>query len=135
MTVVAPRSVRSPLSVRAAALLLVPLAVVSGLGAVLFTFVWGEASGLGLVFGAFSLATTATAVAAVPSLLRGLRSGWAVVVVWACSFSYWSVYKVFAEGEGAAAPFLLASLAVLALLCTGSARAHAGVDAVTEGHR
>jgi hypothetical protein len=73
---------------------------VSTTGLVLFTVVWGEGPvGAGAVFAAFVLATTASAVAALPGLLRGRLEAWAVVTVWSCCYTYWSVYKVFGERE------------------------------------
>lgn len=127
MTVVSSPPVRSPLAVRAAALLLVPLALASATGAALFTFVWGDAASVGTVFGVFALVTTATVLAAVPSLLRREATGWAVAFVWACSYSYWSVYKVFVEQELSSVPFLVAGLSVVALLASPSARTAAGI--------
>ena len=131
MTVTAPPSappVRSPLAARAAAALLVLLATSSTLGLVMFGFVWNdEPFGAGLVFAAFMLATAVTAVAAVPSLLRGEVLGWAVTFGWGCCYTYWSVYKVFGEREFESAGFLLAGCGVVALLATRSARIHAGI--------
>lgn len=120
---------RPPLAVRAAALLLVPLVLVSTTGLVLFTFVWGEGPlGAGAVFAAFVLATTASAVAALPGLLRGRLEAWAVVTLWSCCYTYWSVYKVFGEREYESAGFLAAGTAVVALLTTRSARVFAGAS-------
>ena len=117
---------RPPLAVRAAAALLVPLFLVSTTGLVLFTVVWGEGPvGAGAVFAAFVLATTASAVAALPGLLRGRLEAWAVVTVWSCCYTYWSVYKVFGEREYESAGFLAAGIALVALLTSRSARAHA----------
>ena len=122
-------TVRPPLAVRAAALLLVPLVLVSTTGLVLFTVVWGEGPvGAGAVFAAFVLATTASAVAALPGLLRGRLEAWAVVTVWSCCYTYWSVYKVFGEREYESAGFLAAGIALVALLTSRSARAHAGAS-------
>ena len=123
-----PTRTRSPLAVRAAALLLVPLVLVSTTGLVLFTFVWGDGPlGAGAVFAAFVLATTASAVAALPGLVRGRLEAWAVVTLWACCYTYWSVYKVFGEREYESAGFLVTGVAIVALLASRSARAHAGV--------
>ena len=122
-----PSAVRAPLAVRAAAALLVPLVLVSTTGLVLFTFVWGEGPlGAGAVFAAFVLATTASAVAALPGLLRGRLEAWAVVTLWSCCYTYWSVYKVFGEREYESAGFLATGIAVVALLTSRSARTHAG---------
>jgi hypothetical protein len=119
---------RPPLAVRAATVLLVPLALVSTAGLLLFTFLWGEGPvGAGAVFAAFVLATTASAVAALPGLLRGRLEAWAVVTVWSCCYTYWSVYKVFGEREYESAGFLATGIALVALLTSRSARAHAGV--------
>lgn len=118
---------RPPLAVRAAAALLVPLVLVSTAGLILFTFVWGEGPlGAGAVFAAFVLATSASAVAALPGLLRGRLEAWAVVTVWSCCYTYWSVYKVFGEREYESAGFLAAGIALVALLTSRTARAHAG---------
>ena len=122
-----PSPARPPVAVRAAALLLVPLALVSTTGLVLFTVVWGEGPvGAGAVFAAFVLATTASAVAALPGLMRGRLEAWAVVTVWSCCYTYWSVYKVFGEREYESAGLLAAGIALVALLTSRSARAHAG---------
>jgi len=122
------RTARPPLAVRAAALLLVPLVLVSTTGLVLFTLVWGEGPvGAGAVFAAFVLATTASAVAALPGLLRGRLEAWAVVTLWSCCYTYWSVYKMFGEREYESAGFLAAGIALVALLTSRSARAYAGV--------
>ena len=128
LTAPPPSSVRSPLAARAAAALLVLLATTSTFGLVMFGFVWSdEPFGAGLVFTAFMLATALTAVAAVPSLLRGEILGWAVTFGWACCYTYWSVYKVFGEREFESAGFLLAGCGVVALLTTRTARVHAGI--------
>ena len=123
-----PGTVRSPLTVRAAAALLVLLATASTFGTVMFGFVWDdEPFGAGLVFVAFMLATAVTAIAAVPSLLRGEALGWAVNFGWACCYTYWSVYKVFGEREFESTGFLLAGCGVVALLASRTARVHAGI--------
>ena len=122
-----PSAARAPRSVRAAALLLVLLALVSTTGLLLFTFVWGEGPvGAGAVFAAFVLATTASAVAALPGVLRGRLEAWAVATVWSCCYTYWSVYKVFGEREYESAGFLAAGVALVALLTSRSARVFAG---------
>ncbi len=129
MTTSAPPvpSLRSPLAVRAAAGLVLLLAAVSTAGLVMFGFVWNDDPlGPGVVFAAFMLATAATAVAALPSLLRGSLTGWAVTGVWGCCYTYWSVYKVFGEQEFESIGFLAAGCGVVALLATRSARVHAG---------
>jgi hypothetical protein len=118
---------RSPLAVRAAAGLVVLLATASTAGLLLFGVVWSDDPlGPGVVFTAFMLATAVTAVAAVPSLLRGSLIGWAVTGLWGCCYTYWSVYKVFGEQEFESAGFLAAGCGVVALLATRSAREHAG---------
>lgn len=83
--------------------------------------------GIGVVFTAFAVATTASAVAAVPALLRGRLVGWAVAVLWLSCFVYWSVYKVFAQAESESVGFLAVAVGTLALLATRSARSFAGV--------
>jgi hypothetical protein len=121
-------SVRSPVTVRAGAALLVLLAAASTFGLVMFSFVWGDHGlGVGAVFSVVAVAAAITAVAAVPSLLRGDPLGWAVTFVWSCCYTYWSVYKVFAEGEFESTAFLVAGIVVVALLSTRAARAHAGI--------
>lgn len=126
----APSSVRAPLPVRFAAGLLVLLAAVSSFGVVMFSFFWGDSGlGAGAVFAAVALTAAVTAVAAVPSLLRGQPAGWAVTTGWATAYTYWSVYKVFAEGEFQSAGFLVAAIVLLTLLLTPRARSHAGVSA------
>ena len=118
---------RPPLAVRAAALLLVPLALVSTTGLVLFTTVWGEGPiGAGAVFAAFVLATTASAVAALPGLLRGRLEAWAVITTWSCCYTYWSVYKVFGEREYESAGLLATGVVLVALLTSRGARTYAG---------
>lgn len=128
MTVTPRSSVRSPLVVRAGAALLVLLAAASTFGLVMFSFVWGDHGvGVGVVFSVVAVGAAVTAVAAVPSLLRGERAGWAIAFVWACCYSYWSVYKVFAEEEFESAVLLAVGVGIVALLSTGRARAHAGM--------
>jgi hypothetical protein len=123
-----PTTARSPLAARAAAGLLVLLATTSTFGLVMFGFVWSdEPFGAGLVFTAFMLATAVTAVAAVPSLLRGEVLGWALTFGWGCCYTYWSVYKVFGEREFESTGFLLAGCGVVALLASRPARVHAGI--------
>ena len=128
MTTTSRSSVRSPLGVRVAAALLVLLAAVSTFGLVMFSFVWGDHGvGVGVVFAVVAVAAAVTAVAAVPSLLRGDRAGWTVAFVWSCCYTYWSFYKVFAEKEFESALFLVAGAGIVALLSTKGARAHAGI--------
>ena len=128
MTVTSRSTLRSPLVVRAAAALLVLLAAVSTFGLVMFSFVWGDHGvGVGVVFAVVAVAAALTAVAAVPSLLRGDRTGWAVAFVWSCCYTYWSTYKVFAEEEFESALFLVVGAGVVTLLSTRGARAHAGI--------
>jgi polyferredoxin len=125
-TVSAPPVARSPLPVRAATVLLVPLIAASSLGLVLFGIVWAdEPFGPGLVFGVVALAAMLTVLAALPSLLRGERTGWLITTGWAVAYSYWSVYKVFAEEEFESWPFLVAGLLVTGLLLSAPARQHA----------
>jgi len=101
----------------AAAALLTLLAVASSTGVILFSVVWtDDALTSGLVFAAMFLATAATALAAIPGLLRGRRTAWLVAVGWTVAYTYWSVYKVFAESEYESAGFLVAALLLLALL-------------------
>ncbi len=120
-------TLRPPLPVRAAALVLVPLALVSTAGLILFTFVRVEGPvGPGAVFAAFVLATTASALAALPGLLRGRLEAWAVVTTWSCCYTYWSVYKVFGEREYESVGFLAAGVVLIALLTSRGARAFAG---------
>lgn len=131
MTVFAPpqAAVRSPRRVRAAAVLLVLLAAASTSGVVLFSLVRNDDPvGSGAVFAAFMIVTAVTAVAAVPALLRGEAAGWAVALLWACCYTYWSVYKVFAEEELESAGFLVAGALLVALLSSRAARTHAGVS-------
>ena len=124
----APVVARSPLAVRLGASLLVLLAAASTVGLVLFGVVWNDDPlGLGTVFLAFMLVTALTAVAAVPSLLRGSLAGWVVCTLWGCCYTYWSVYKVFGEEEVESMGFLAAGTGVVYLLLTRSARAYAGV--------
>lgn len=131
MTVSSPpaAAVRSPWLVRTAAVLLVILAAASTSGVVLFSLIWNDDPiGSGAVFAAFMIATAVTAVAAVPALLRGEATGWALTLLWACCYTYWSVYKVFAEAEFESAGFLGVGAAVVALLSSRSARTHAGIS-------
>ena len=127
-TTATPARVHTPLAVRTAAGLVLVLTAVSTFGLVMFGVVWNEDPlGPGAVFAAFMIATAATAVAAVPSLLRGTVTGWAVTGVWGCCYTYWSVYKVFGEQEFESLGFLAAGCGVVALLATRSARVHAGI--------
>lgn len=127
MTLTAPAATRSPLAVRAGAALLVLTAAASTVGLVMFGLVWADDPlGPGAVFTAFMLATAVTALAAVPSLLRGSALGWALTLGWGCCYTYWSVYKVFGEGEYESAGFLAAGAGVVALLASRAAREHAG---------
>ncbi len=128
MTLTAPPAVRSPLAVRVGAGLLVLLAAASAFGVVMFGFVWNDDPlGAGVVFASFMIATAATAVAAVPSLLRGSALGWALTLGWGSCYTYWSVYKVFSEQEFESLGFLAAGAGVVALLASRPARVHAGV--------
>jgi hypothetical protein len=112
-----PTRRRMPLTTKVACGLLVPLAALSAFGAVMFGVVWDDDGlGSGLVFTAVHLALAVTAVAAVPSLLRAERIGWLLTTGWSFAFSYWSVYKVFAEEEFESTPFLVVGLVVLGLL-------------------
>jgi hypothetical protein len=117
------RSTRAPLTVRAACVLLALLVTASTFGLVMFGFVWtDDPFGPGLVFAAVTLAAAATAVASIPSLLRGDRTGWLVVLGWTIAYDYWSVYKVFGLPEYESFPFLVAGLALLALLAAPATR-------------
>jgi hypothetical protein len=130
ITAPAPATTRSPLSVRAGAALLVLLAAASTFGVVMFGFVWADDPlGAGTVFVAFAIAAAVTAVASVPRLLRGDRLAWSICLLWGCSYTYWSVYKVFAEEEFESVGFLAAGTGVVCLLLTRSAREHVGVRA------
>ena len=122
LTTPAPRT-RAPLTVRAAGALLALLVTVSTFGLVMFTVVWtDEVFGPGLVFAAVALAAAATAAASIPALLRGDRTGWLVALGWTVSFDYWTVYKVFGLPEFESWPFLVAGLALLALLAAPATR-------------
>ena len=122
LTTPAPRT-GAPLTVRAACVLLALLVTVSMFGLVMFTVVWtDDAVGPGLVFAAVALAAAATAVASIPALLRGDRTGWLVVLGWTVAFDYWTVYKVFGLPEYESWPFLVAGLALLALLAAPATR-------------
>ena len=123
-TVAAPAArTRAPLTARAAAVLLALLVTASTFGLVMFTLVWtDDPVGLGLVFSAVTLAAAATALASIPALLRGDRTGWLVVLAWTISFDYWTVYKVFGLPEYESWPFLVAGLALLALLAAPATR-------------
>ena len=128
MTMTSRSSVRSPLVVRAAAALLALLAAVSTFGVVMFSFVWGDHGvGVGVVFAVVAIAAAVTAVAALPSLLRGGRAGWVVTFVWSCCYTYWSFYKVFGQEEFESSLFLVVGAGIVALLSTKGARAHAGI--------
>ncbi len=83
--------------------------------------------GIGVVFTALALATTASAVAAVPALLRGRMVGWAATVLWLSCYTYWSVYRVFAEAESEAVAFLVVAVGILGWLSAPSVRSFAGV--------
>ena len=120
------RTAAPPLPVRAGAALLALTVSASTVGLVLFGVVWNDDPlGAGLVFLAFMLATAATALAALPALLRGSLLGWALTLGWGCCYTYWSVYKVFGEREFESLGFLAAGTGVVALLLTPAARAHA----------
>ena len=129
VTAPAPARTRSPRSVRAGAALLALLATVSMFGVVMFGFVWSdEPVSAATVFVAFMLATALTALAAIPRLLRGELLGWLLTFGWACCYTYWTVYKVFAEQEFESSGFLAAGIGVVWLLGSRSARLHAGVS-------
>jgi hypothetical protein len=114
---------RAPLTVRAAAVLFALLVTASTFGLVMFTVVWtDDPVGPGLVFAAVALAAAVTAVAAIPALLRGDRTGWLVVLGWTVAYDYWTVYKVFGLPEYESWPFLVAGLALLALLAAPATR-------------
>jgi hypothetical protein len=114
---------RAPATVKVASVLLVLLAIASTFGVVMFGFVWNDDPiGAGLVFAAWHLALAVTAVAAIPSLLRGERTGWLLTTGWAFAYTYWSVYKVFGEPEYESWPFLTVGLIVLGLLLAPATR-------------
>ncbi len=118
----APRT-RAPLTVRAACVLLALLVTASTFGLVMFSVVWTkDPVSPGLVFSAVTLAAAATALASIPALLRGDRTGWLVVLGWTVAYDYWSVYKVFGLPEYESWPFLVAGLALLALLAAPATR-------------
>ena len=123
-TVATPASrTRAPLTVRAAVALFALLVTASTFGLVMFTVVWtDDAFGPGLVFAAVALAAAATAVASIPALLRGDRTGWLVVLGWTVTFDYWTVYKIFGLPEYESWPFLVVGLTVLALLAAPATR-------------
>lgn len=132
MTLTAPAHTptRSPLTVRVAAALLVLLAAVSTFGMIMFGLVLSEDPiGAGTVFVAFGIAAAVTAVASVPRLLRGDRLAWSICLIWGCSYTYWSVYKVFAEEEFESVGFLTAGIGVVCMLLARSTREHARVRA------
>ena len=115
--------VRLPLTLRVASGLLVLLVAASMFGLVMFGFVWtDDAFGPGAVFAAVSLAAAVTALVAVPSLLRGDRTAWLVVLGWTVAYDYWTVYKVFGLPEFESTPFLVTGLVVLALLAAPATR-------------
>ncbi len=104
-----------------AAVLLVLLAIVSSAGMIYFGFFYSEPSA-GVVFAAIGVAQHATGLATLPGLLRGSRTPWLVAVGYAWSYSFWSVYKVFAESETSSVPYLVVSLALLGLLLAPATR-------------
>lgn len=104
-----------------AAALLVLQALVSGAGMVYFGLFYGEV-GVGAVFTAVGIAQHATGLATLPGLLRGARTPWLVAIGYAWSYSFWSVYKTFAEGETSSTAFLVVGLALLGLLLAPATR-------------
>jgi hypothetical protein len=127
VTATAPATRRAPAAVRAAAALLVLLVLVSSAGNIYFSFVFPtQVFTPLLVFTAIFLATAATALAAVPGLLRGDRTAWLIALGWTVAYDYWSVYKVFVGPEYESAGFLVAGLLLLALLSLPATRRHAG---------
>ena len=125
----APTRRRAPIGLRVAAALLVLLMTVSTAGLVLFGFVWNDDPvGPGLVFAAVVVAGMATALAALPGMLRGDSTRWLVVVGWVVAYDYWSVYKVFGEQEFESAGFLVTGLVIAALLTGPAARRHVGAS-------
>lgn len=104
-----------------AAVLLVLQALVSSAGMIYFSFFVGEV-GAGVVFAAVGVAQHATGLATLPGLLRGSRTPWLVAIGYAWSYSFWNVYKTFAEGEASSLPYLVVSLTLLALLLLPATR-------------
>lgn len=71
---------------------------------------------------AVGLAKHATGLATLPGLFRGARIPWLVAIGYAWSYSFWCVYKVFAEEEISSVPYLVVSLALLGLLLAPATR-------------
>ena len=114
---------RAGVAAWAAAVLLVLLVAANLLGVVMFGLVWADDPvGPGLVFLVMVVATGLTALAAVPGLLRGARTAWAVVTTWAVAYEYWTVYKVFGELEWISLPHLAVGAALLGLLALPAVR-------------
>lgn len=114
---------RAGVATWAAAVLLLLLVGAHVAGGVMFGFVWtDDPVGPGLVFLATVVVVGLTALAAVPGLLRGDRTAWAVAAAWAFAYEYWTVYKVFGELEWISLPHLVAGAALLALLALPSVR-------------
>lgn len=114
---------RAGVAAWAAAALLALLVAANLVGVVMFGLVWADDPvGPGLVFLMVVVVTGLTALAAVPGLLRGDRTAWAVATVWAVAYEYWTVYKVFGELEWISLPHLAVGAALLGLLALPSVR-------------
>lgn len=106
----------------AAVVLLILQALVSSAGLVYFGLFADGATTGGMVFAAVGVAQHATGLATLPGLLRGSRTPWLVAIGYGWSYAFWSIYKVFAEGETESVGFLLVALALLALLVAPATR-------------
>lgn len=122
------RNRRAPLTTRAAAVLLVLLALLHGAGVAFFTLVASpDPFGPVLGFTAVALAAAVTALAAVPGLLRGSHPAWVVALCWAGAFAYWTAYKIPVEDEPEGLVFLAVDLLLLGLLLAPATRRHTAV--------
>jgi hypothetical protein len=123
-----PVRTRAPLGARVAVVLLALLVLAHVVGGVLFGLVWADDPlDPGLVFLAMVVAGGATALAAIPGLLRGDRTAWLLATGWTVAFDYWTVYKVFTYPEMSSLPHLVVGLLLLGLLVSPSVRDAAGV--------
>ncbi len=112
---------RPPATIFAAAVLLVLQALVSSAGLLYFGVFAGGDSGVA-VFAVVGVALHATGLATLPGLFRGARTPWLLAIGYAWSYAFWSIYKVFAEGETESVGFLVVALALLALLVAPATR-------------